>query len=157
MDTSDGLIYIQPLQRTQTEILSREEMNRLCRDLSRQFATECVVMPPMLLTEDSYDPLRDQYLASIILSNMRQEHNVSNSKVLGLVSEDLYADELNFVFGQAELGGRFAVISTSRLTVAGQNGDEGLFYNRVLTEAVHEIGHTFGLGHCPNALCVMHF
>ncbi|MEA2005134.1 MAG: hypothetical protein U9O50_02570 [Acidobacteriota bacterium] len=24
-------------------------------------------------------------------------------------------------------------------------------------EAVHELGHTYGLSHCPDAKCVMHF
>jgi archaemetzincin len=28
---------------------------------------------------------------------------------------------------------------------------------RALKEAVHELGHTLGLVHCPEAGCVMHF
>lgn len=35
--------------------------------------------------------------------------------------------------------------------------DQGLFHKRVLTEAVHELGHTYGLGHCKNLRCVMFF
>ena len=35
--------------------------------------------------------------------------------------------------------------------------DENLFRERALTEAVHELGHTYGLGHCPVSTCVMHF
>jgi archaemetzincin len=29
--------------------------------------------------------------------------------------------------------------------------------DRTIKEAVHELGHTFGLEHCENARCVMHF
>jgi archaemetzincin len=29
--------------------------------------------------------------------------------------------------------------------------------SRLVKEAVHELGHTFGLVHCPNACCVMYF
>ena len=35
--------------------------------------------------------------------------------------------------------------------------DQGLFHKRGLTEAVHELGHTYGLGHCRNPRCVMFF
>lgn len=35
--------------------------------------------------------------------------------------------------------------------------DPARFRRRALTEAVHELGHTWGLTHCPNSHCVMHF
>ena len=41
------------------------------------------------------------------------------------------------------------------LTVYKLHGNALL--ERVKKEAVHEIGHTFGLGHCLNKICVMSF
>ncbi|MGH7273362.1 MAG: hypothetical protein ACREIQ_02735, partial [Nitrospiria bacterium] len=35
--------------------------------------------------------------------------------------------------------------------------DEALFYQRALKETVHGLGHTYGLRHCPDPACVMHF
>jgi Peptidase family M54 len=64
------------------------------------------------------------------------------------------AHELNFVFGIAQSRGRAAVISLCRL---GLGADPPLRRERVLKEAVHELGHTLGLNHCPDAKCVMHF
>jgi len=72
---------------------------------------------------------------------------------------DLYSGELNFVFGEAELGGSLAVVSTCRLRQEfyGNAPDEQLFKERSRKEAVHEIGHVIGLRHCANPVCVMHF
>jgi archaemetzincin len=35
--------------------------------------------------------------------------------------------------------------------------DERLFYERCEKEALHELGHTFGLVHCKLYECVMHY
>src|SRR3989304_4955562 len=32
-----------------------------------------------------------------------------------------------------------------------------IFAERSLKEAIHEVGHTLGLRHCPRSSCVMHF
>jgi archaemetzincin len=75
--------------------------------------------------------------------------------MLGVAAFDLYVPGMNFVFGEARCPGSVAVISTLRLKPAGRNA--GLFNERVLKEAIHEIGHMFGLRHCPDPTCVMYF
>jgi predicted Zn-dependent protease len=61
---------------------------------------------------------------------------------------------LNFVFGIAQPTGEACVISLFRLYL---DADEARFRGRALKEAMHELGHTFGLGHCANPSCVMWF
>ena len=84
------------------------------------------------------------------LGNLRVE------RLLGVAAFDLYVPGMNFVFGEARCPGRVAVISTHRLKPLPPN-ELPLLNDRVVKEAVHEIGHTLGLRHCPDELCVMHF
>lgn len=79
-------------------------------------------------------------------------------KVLAVVAEDLFIPILTFVFGEAQLGGDFAVVSYHRLRNAayGLPPDPALESKRLLKEALHELGHTLGLVHCVSLNCVMH-
>jgi len=106
----------------------------------------------------AYHRGRQQYLSDAILSQLRQVA-LPAERLLGLVDLDLYTPGLNFVFGQASMGGREALIALPRLRQSfyGLPDDEALFHERAIKEAVHELGHTYGLGHCPDATCVMHF
>jgi archaemetzincin len=63
------------------------------------------------------------------------------------------------VFGLADQANRRAIIALPRLrqTFYRLPDDAGLFQQRVLKEATHELGHVFGLRHCDNRRCVMAF
>ena len=80
-------------------------------------------------------------------------------RILVLTTVDCSAPGLNFIFGQVALDGRVAFIALPRLRPSfyGLLADLPLFRQRVLTEAVHELGHTWGLTHCFDPHCVMHF
>ncbi len=84
---------------------------------------------------------------------LAQVPRIPGAKMVGLLDEDITVPGLNFVFGLAEIGGQAAVVSTHRLRA----GPERLFLERVLKEVIHELGHTFGLGHCRDRRCVMSF
>ena len=102
---------------------------------------------------------RKQYLASRLLSTLRGFTMESGDRCLGIVDVDLYALGLNFVFGEADINAGVAIISLYRLRQEryGLPQDDRLFHDRAIKEAVHELGHTYYLSHCPNAKCVMHF
>jgi archaemetzincin len=64
---------------------------------------------------------------------------------------------LSFVYGQAQLEGTVAVVSLARLRAEfhGLPADPPALERRAAVEAVHELGHTFGLMHCPERRCPM--
>ena len=110
------------------------------------------------LKPDEFDPEREQYLSTSILRRLRTMRPIQDF-LLSVTEADLYAAGLNFVFGEADSVGQCAIISLARLK-AGYTEKPftvELFLRRALTEAVHEVGHLLGIGHCPQPACVMHF
>lgn len=132
-------------------------LEELRKALGEKFFMPFSIGRPMDIPEEAYDPGRGQYHSPTILNILRHERE--GKKVLGVIDRDLYVPELNFVFGEAELRGRVALISVTRLRQGfyGLPEDDAIFFERVLKEAVHELGHTCGFGHCKDPGCVMFF
>jgi archaemetzincin len=138
--------------------VDKEAIGLLRDNLSRAFKRRVSIGRAMPEPRYAFDKGRGQYLSTAILNSiMAQKEYAGYEKVLGVFDRDLYASGLNFVFGEA--GEKGAVISLTRLRQGFYNlpEDKGIFQKRVLTEAVHELGHTYGLGHCKNSGCVMFF
>jgi len=122
------------------------------------FNKQVVTEKGMAEPDYAYHKKRNQYLSTAILNAlMEQKDYALYEKILGIVDHDLFVPELNFVFGEASR--KAVVISLTRLrqTFYHLPENQNLFHQRVLTEAVHELGHTYGLGHCGNPRCVMFF
>jgi len=126
--------------------------------LNRAFNKDVLIGGEIPDPDFAFNKRRLQYLASDILDALiRQTEITRPGEILGIIDRDLYVPDLNFVFGLAHQKG--AVISLTRLRQGfyGLPENTSLFHYRVLIEAVHELGHTYGLGHCNNPHCVMFF
>jgi len=147
-------ISIKPLDEIASHILET-----LKQGLEHTFNCPVEIEAQINSLDYAYNPDRKQYLAPRILSTLRNFSIKSGDRRLGIVDVDLYAPGLNFVFGQADISAKVAIVSLHRLRQEcyGLPQDEGLFQERALKEAVHELGHTYHLGHCNNPKCVMHF
>ena len=131
----------------------------LGRELDRRFGTRSFRGPPLPLLDEWRDPGSGQYHSGSIVDALIARADAlgtdgSRLWSLAVADVDLYAPDRTFVFGEATVGGCCAVIGLARLRPAGR--DPALFRERVLAEAVHELGHVAGLDHCPDPGCVMH-
>ncbi|MEJ2484050.1 MAG: archaemetzincin family Zn-dependent metalloprotease [Gemmatimonadota bacterium] len=104
-----------------------------------------------------YAPEREQYHATLLLAELLRHIPRAGDRIVGITAEDLFIPVLTFVFGQAQLGGPAAVVSAMRLHTEfyGLPADDRLLVDRAVKEVVHELGHGFGLVHCPDRNCVM--
>jgi archaemetzincin len=128
----------------------------LAASLARTFHTPCRIRPQTLEIDFALDPGRGQHHSTAILQRLERlaEPGV---RVLAITSSDLYVPVLTFVFGEAQLEGGCAIVSTARLREEfyGLPARDDMLRDRLLKEATHEVGHTFGLRHCPDWSCVM--
>jgi archaemetzincin len=104
-----------------------------------------------------YDPIRNQYNSSGLLLQLISDPPPETFKILGVTELDLFIPIFTFLFGEAQLNGIGALVSTYRLhnQFYGIPENKELLKNRLLKEAIHELGHTFGLIHCFTLKCVM--
>jgi len=137
--------------------VDRGLVQNLRTDIGRVFRVPCAVLDGGLAVDFALHPERRQYYSSEILARMQQHVSSGCWRLLGVTGLDLYIPILTFVFGEAQLGGRCALVSTHRLRQEfyGLPHDPELLRERLLKEAVHELGHTLELTHCDDYGCVM--
>ena len=116
-----------------------------------------VAAPGLPRPDEALAAERDQYAAEPILRRLATLGGGAG-RILGMADLDLFTPGLNFIFGQAQAGG-LALMSVARLRPEfwSQPPDPELLRERASKEAVHELAHSYGLGHCRDARCVMWF
>lgn len=132
-------------------------LKRLAVPIAGELRAGTVVLPGRLDPGFAHDPGRGQYISTLILERLSAEISEAESRILGVAGVDLCIPILTFVFGEAHLGCCAAVMSTSRLRQEfyGLPPAPEILFERALKEALHELGHTYGLRHCPDYACVM--
>jgi archaemetzincin len=109
--------------------------------------------------QSSVNKHRNQWNSFKILELLNKFRPNKATRILGIVDIDAYSDGFDFVFGEAFYRGRVAAVYLSRLRQEfyGLKPNSSLFYQRLVKEAIHELGHVFGFDHCKNSQCVMYF
>ena len=151
-------IIIQP----STDKLDSNILNLLLESISKEFVNSKVIINPFLKLDicvfisKHRNQLRSSDCLLWVLERLKPSKEI---KILVICDIDAHSGDLNFVFGEAYKGGRVAAIYLPRLRQEfyGFESNKLLFYERMVKEAIHELGHTFGLFHCNNKLCVVYF
>lgn len=140
-----------------SELDDEEALEAIAKTLKETYDSEVVVEDVRkILDHNSFNNKRKQYDAWKLVQIYGEERR-KNEYLLLIVEGDIYASGFNYIFGLAWQG--VAVVSTYRLRQEfyGLQPDHNTFIERLMKEAVHEVGHLHGLTHCSDKRCVMAF
>jgi len=137
--------------------LPNATLAELAAGLAGVFGGRCEILQAEPAPARAFNASRQQYSSTEILAALAGRMIPDSARIVAVTSSDLYIPILTFVFGEAQLEGHCAVVSTCRLRQEfyGLPPDVGLEGHRLLKETVHELGHTHGLPHCEDYDCVM--
>ena len=132
-----------------------EILRRLRNAIHKILVLPVRVLRPKPLPPQAYHVVRHQYHSTQLLEYVLAEHNSEAFRILGVTAVDLYIPIFTFVFGEAQLDGKAAIISLVRPRgdIDGSMPPREVFLKRLIKLSLHELGHTFGLGHCRQDAC----
>jgi archaemetzincin len=150
---SEHNILISPVGELSTELIEA-----VAGEIKQVFGFSTVTSPILQDLSFALDDNRNQYHSTAILDRLAVDTPPHAVRVLAIAQVDLFIPILTHVYGEAQLGGTACIVSTFRLN----EGRSGInipkkYIDRIVKEAIHELGHTFNLRHCPEHTCIMHY
>lgn len=126
-------------------------------EVGTQFDADIRFDGAMRLPSESFDEKRNQHNAVVIVRALAGLPLNGAERIFAVASVDMFIPMLTFVFGLAHFEGNTALISTARLKPEfyGLPPNDEQLYARAAKEAMHELGHTYGLVHCSDRTCQM--
>lgn len=172
-----GLIAPKPLEAKMTDPIKKIyltsivtvelDLKKLIPPIKNAYNCEVEIISGLQEVEFAYNKKRKQYYAPQILQELEkilpsEERDTRlparQVRLVGIIDQDLYDQGLNFIFGEAK--GNVTIVSLWRFKPCTQidtKEEEKTLLDRTTKTVIHELGHTLGLGHCPNRKCVMFF
>jgi archaemetzincin len=133
-------------------------LQNLVNELSKRFTSKIHIVDLKINLDDFFSVERKQYFSTQIIAEAIKLTDEFNGKIILLTDVDIFVPVLTFIFGEAQLNGKHSILSVCRLHEEFYSGitNEKLLLERTVKEALHELGHCYGLRHCVHWDCVMH-
>jgi len=138
-------------------LFDREMLEKAAEAAMHEFQCNVVIRDGHIDLGEYFDASRRQYDGNRLIKVVQSLTFPDSDKPLAFFNVDLFVPILTFIFGQAFLDGNAGIVSVYRLNNEryGMSADNQLLQERLIKEVIHELGHTFGLIHCKEPLCVM--
>lgn len=123
------------------------------------FNHRAIILSPFRIPPYAFDEQRGQYNAATIIKTLESLNFEEYAKVIAIANVDLFIPIFTHVMGEAQVGGKFALVSMYRLMKGGEGNrlSTSKILERLVKVALHELGHLFDVVHCADAKCIMHF
>jgi archaemetzincin len=148
------VLYVQPLGGCKAKASGADQVVAALRAF---YPIEVKVLACQDLPQSAYYPTRKRYRAERLLVYLNERLPKDGWRILGLTDVDISTTKDQYpdwgVMGLGELPGTATVISSFRCRKKARTPAHAI--ERLAKVAVHEIGHTLGLDHCPTRGCLM--
>lgn len=140
--------------------VAARRIEQTARSLEAHVAVSVQVHPRYPFPHSAKSTRANAYKAESLLDWLDSLPLPSEGKRMGLTDADIVTRKGSIpiwgILGMGSIDGRCSVLSTYRMERKWEGGaPEALVEARLWKIAVHELGHTLGLDHCPKVGCIM--
>jgi archaemetzincin len=146
-------VVVQPLGAE----LPDADLDFVRRSLTAFYAVEIALLERIGLPQMAFYPPRQRYRAEKLLRVLGARRPPGAARIVGVTAVDISTTKGEHrdwgILGLATLDGEACVLSSFRCRRSARSTEHAR--HRLGKVAVHEVGHTLGLPHCPTRGCIM--
>ena len=143
------------------------ELDYIRKEVGAFFHKPVIMLPPIGMPPGALDTSKgERYSADSILHHLASGAGDHLPLIVALTQQDIYTTVRDNngaikspaykyavwgIFGLGDCPGAASIVSDHRLRTT----DTAQYHHRLRSVVLHELGHNFGLPHCPNPRCIM--